>query len=90
MDKFNGKVISKSPNQFDTIEWPARSCDLTPLDFWLWSYLKDKINTTEKPQTLNQLEKAITNQINLIRFDEKDYGLISHCTWVGVFEYPKN
>jgi hypothetical protein len=24
-------------------EWPAQSPDLTPLDFWLWSFLKDDV-----------------------------------------------
>ena len=23
--------------------WPARSPDLTPCDFWLWGYLKDRV-----------------------------------------------
>ncbi len=25
------------------VEWPTRSPDLTPLDFWLWGYLKSKV-----------------------------------------------
>ena len=25
------------------IEWPARSTDLTPLDFYIWGYLKQKV-----------------------------------------------
>lgn len=27
-----------------TIEWSLRSPDLTPLDYFLWEYLKDKFN----------------------------------------------
>ena len=52
------------------MEWPARSCDLTPLDYWLWSYLKNKIYLMKNPpQTIDQLEQAISDQINLIRFN---------------------
>ncbi|CAH1383347.1 unnamed protein product [Tenebrio molitor] len=25
-------------------EWPARSCDLTPCDFFLWPYIKISIS----------------------------------------------
>jgi len=32
------------------VAWPPRSCDLTPLDFFLWGYLKDKVYAT-KPTT---------------------------------------
>ena len=67
--KFGNRIISKSPNGFNTIEWPARSCDLTPLDYWLWSYLKNKISRLDKPKALAELEEAIIRQVNLIRFD---------------------
>ena len=35
-EKFPGRVISKKAD----VEWPPRSCDLTPLDFFLWGYVK--------------------------------------------------
>ena len=25
------------------IEWPARSPDLTPCDYWFWSYVKNQV-----------------------------------------------
>lgn len=39
-------------------EWPPRSPDLTPLDFFLWGYLKSKIYATEC-QTIEELERRI-------------------------------
>ena len=42
------------------MEWPARSPDLTPLDFFLWRYLKSKVYST-KPQNLDELRQRITN-----------------------------
>ena len=37
-EKFPGRVISQN----DDYNWPPRSCDLTLLVFFLWSYVKDK------------------------------------------------
>lgn len=47
------------------IEWPARSPDLTPLDFFLWGYLKSKVYK-EKPQNLEDLKFKIRNEISQI------------------------
>jgi len=40
------------------IEWPARSPDLAPCDFFLWGYLKD-IVYRERPATIEQLRESI-------------------------------
>jgi hypothetical protein len=40
------------------IEWPARSPDLTPADFFLWGYLKDIVYKS-KPRTLSDLKHSI-------------------------------
>ena len=40
------------------IEWPARSPDLTPLDFFLSGYLKSKVFKTP-PQSLEELQERI-------------------------------
>lgn len=37
-----------------TIEWPARSPDLTPMDFFFWGYIKDKVYKTPSID-MNQL-----------------------------------
>lgn len=40
------------------IAWPPRSPDLTPLDFFLWGYLKDRVFRT-KPAHLNEMMDRI-------------------------------
>lgn len=40
------------------IEWPARSPDLTTLDFFLWGYLKSKVYDT-KPENVKILKRRI-------------------------------
>ena len=39
-------------------DWPARSPDLTPCDFFLWGYLKDTVYRT-RFSTLQQLRERI-------------------------------
>lgn len=42
------------------IRWPPRSPDLTPLDFFLWGYLKDRVFRIGFPKDLNELHLRIT------------------------------
>lgn len=45
-------------------EWPPRSPDLTILDFWLWSYIKDRVYAIHNNYTtLNELEEAISHEL---------------------------
>ena len=43
------------------IEFPARSPDLMPMDFFLWGYLKDKVYAA-KPVTFDELKEEIQRQ----------------------------
>ena len=43
-------------------EWPARSPDLTPSDFFLWGWTKEEVYRA-KPRTMEQLEDRILNVI---------------------------
>lgn len=45
--------------------WPPRSPDLTPLDFFLWGYLKDKVYATQ-PTSLDDLIQRIKNACETI------------------------
>lgn len=55
------------------IEWPARSPDLNPLDYFFWGYLKGKVYTT-KPQDLDDLRNRITREINHTRRNLQEFG----------------
>ncbi|GFW48502.1 DUF4817 domain-containing protein [Trichonephila clavipes] len=61
-DTFGDHLISR----FGPVNWPPRSCDLTPLDYFLWGYVKSLVYA-EKPQTLDHLEDNIRRVIADIR-----------------------
>ena len=44
-------------------DWPARSPDLTPCDFFLWGWAKDQVYRRE-PRTIDELEDVIHDVIS--------------------------
>ncbi|CAF2800673.1 unnamed protein product [Rotaria sp. Silwood2] len=50
------------------IDWPARSPDLTPTDFFLWPVIKDRVYAT-KPQNIQALNDAITTEMQRLPED---------------------
>ena len=48
------------------VEWPPRSPDLTPLDFFVWGYLKARVYTTP-PNNLDDLQNRITRAVDNLR-----------------------
>ncbi len=63
-ENFPGRWIGRR----GPIDWPARSCDLTPPDFFLWAYLKDKVYAT-KPRSIQDLKDRIRNEMEAIPVD---------------------
>ncbi|GFW67669.1 transposable element Tc3 transposase [Trichonephila clavipes] len=61
-DTFGDRLISR----FGPVNWPPRSCDLTPLDYFLWDYVNSLVYA-DKPQTLDHLEDNIRRVIADIR-----------------------
>ncbi|GFX68841.1 transposable element Tc3 transposase [Trichonephila clavipes] len=61
-DTFGDRLISR----FGPVNWPPRSCDLTPLDYFLWGCVKSLVYA-DKPQTLDHLEDNICRVIADIR-----------------------
>ncbi|GFW76224.1 putative DD41D transposase [Trichonephila clavipes] len=57
-DTLGDRLISN----FGPVNWPPRSCDLTPLDYFLWGYVKSLVYA-EKPQTPDHLEDNIRRVI---------------------------
>ncbi|GFV03631.1 putative DD41D transposase [Trichonephila clavipes] len=49
-DTFGDRLISR----FGPVNCPPRSCDLTPLDYFLWGYVKSLVYA-DKPQTLDHI-----------------------------------
>ncbi|GFT96235.1 putative transposable element [Trichonephila clavipes] len=61
-DRFGDRLISR----FGPVNWPPRSCDLIPLDYFLWGYVKSLVYP-DKPQTFDHLEDNIHRVIADIR-----------------------
>ncbi|GFV08080.1 DUF4817 domain-containing protein [Trichonephila clavipes] len=61
-DTFGDRLFSR----FGPANWPPRSCDLTPLDYFLWGYVKSLVYA-DKQQTLDHLEDNIRCVIADIR-----------------------
>ena len=57
MEMFQNRVIALHHD----IEWPARSPDLTPCDFFLWGYIKCKVFATP-PATVEVLKQRIREE----------------------------
>ncbi|GFW26243.1 uncharacterized protein TNCV_4422901 [Trichonephila clavipes] len=61
-DTFDDRLISR----FGPVIWPSRSCDLTPIDYFMWGYVKSLVYT-DKPQMLDHLVDNIPRVIANIR-----------------------
>ncbi|GFY13844.1 hypothetical protein TNCV_986161 [Trichonephila clavipes] len=61
-DTFGDRLTSR----FGPVNWPPRTCDLTPLDYFLWGYVKSLVYA-DKPHTLDHLEDNIRRVIADIR-----------------------
>jgi hypothetical protein len=48
------------------VAWPARSPDLTPLDFFLWGFVNQEVYQ-EKPTTSQDMKNRIRNVFQTIR-----------------------
>lgn len=47
-------------------EWPPRSPDLTPCDYFLWGYLKSKVYVTP-PENMDDLRQKIITEVQLLK-----------------------
>ena len=59
---FGNKIVALNHE----VEWPARSPDLTPCDFFLWGYLKQKVFSMPPPDLIS-LRRRITFEIDILR-----------------------
>ena len=49
--------------------WPPRSPDLTPWDFFLWGFVKDRVYVPQLPMSLKELGDRITHAMQTITAD---------------------
>ena len=55
--QFQNRIISR--NSINGIDWPARSPDLNPCDFFPWGYMKELVYKP-LPTSLHQLKEKVT------------------------------
>ena len=55
---FGERIISRR----GSMAWPPRSCDLTPLNYFLWGYVKSLVYA-DKPETIDALNENIPHVI---------------------------
>ena len=58
-ERFQDRVISRNSDH----QWPPRSCDLTPCDFFLWGHLKSLVYAN-KPRNINDLKEEIRRVVS--------------------------
>ena len=61
---FGNRVIALN----EEVEWPPRSPDLTPLDFFLWGHLKSRIFSSP-PANIEELRRRIVDETDVVRQD---------------------
>jgi hypothetical protein len=54
---------------YGTIAWPPQSPQLTPQDFSVWGYVKDKVFVPPLPASLEKLRASITGAVAAIAVD---------------------
>ena len=64
---FEDRINSRRTDVF----WPPRSCDLTPLDYYLWDAVKGKCYV-DKPEAIDALKDNIREAIGGIQLDTID------------------
>ena len=69
---FDDRIISRKAD----VVWPQRSCDMTPLDYYLWGYV-------DKPETIDVLKDNIREAIGEIQLHTIDNVLINWTDRVG-------
>ena len=62
--KFEERLISRN----GPVGWPPRLCDLTPLDYFLWGYVKSMVYAN-KPATIDELRTNIEREIAAVSAD---------------------
>lgn len=80
---FEDRIISRRAD----VVWPPRSCDLTPLDYYLWGAVKDKCYA-DKPETIDALKDNIREAIGEIQLHTIDNVLKNWTDRVGYTAWP--
>ena len=75
---FEDRIVSRRAD----VVWPPQSCDLTPLDYYLWRAVKVKCYA-DKPETIDTLKDNIHEAIGEIQLHTIDNVLKNWSGHVG-------
>ena len=79
IDLLRGKCGEHFISRSALVNWPLRSCDLTPLDYFLWGYVKVH-DYTDKPVSIAALEDNIEALISDIPAENNMETVCQNCT----------
>ncbi|GBM66255.1 hypothetical protein AVEN_35533-1 [Araneus ventricosus] len=72
-DTIPGRWIGRGEQyDFVCLKWPLRSQDLTPCDFYIWGYIKDRVYVAPIPATLQGLRDRIVTAVSSITRQQID------------------
>ena len=57
------------PDDLALHSWPPRSPDMTPCDFFLWGYVKERVYVPPLPTDLDELTNTITAAVKSVTED---------------------
>ena len=63
--KFSNRIISRLTEK----PWPARSPDLSPLDYWFWSVCLGELRRSP-PSSLDELQEIVENFVESLQEEE--------------------
>ena len=70
--KFQGRVISRKAD----FEWPAKSPDLNPLDYWFWGHCEAEVMRTQ-PLTLDDLKEEVESFARTVLADTVERSIMN-------------
>jgi hypothetical protein len=66
-EHFTDRWMGRGTRRFHApYPWPARSPDLTAMDFFLWGYVKSKLYTGTNYGSLEELREAIEREVRAV------------------------
>lgn len=64
------------------VPWPARSPDLTPMDFFLWGHVKQLVYDGDAPESARELKSRIRNAFRQVRLNTTELRNVRQGTYV--------
>ena len=66
MGRWHRRIGRTGPKDLALHSWPPRSPDMTPCDFFLWGYVKERVYVPPLPANLDELTNRITAAVKSV------------------------